>query len=233
MFTAKNLLSTVFAASMTLTSALDAQELHGQVTRNPNDTVTYTIDIDGPPNGTSFVLISPFLLQQPFQLPGFFHQLWIDPTFMIASPAIAIDQNGHGCFGFDIPVQAVPGQAYYFQTLNIDMAGNLAFSQNVLMLAQNMAPIAAPPVSDDSFAMGWESGVGAGTTIWGDPGTTYEITIRDANGNIVATHTATVGANGNTGYQNFALPGLGAGYTYEIWRDEGGGALTQRWTGTF
>lgn len=220
---------TSFAVAASLTLTLNAQSLDGQVERNPDDTVTYTIDIDGPPRGVSAVLIGIHRFTQPFQLPGFFNPLWIDPNPLMISPGgvTHADDGSAPAFPWTIDPAAVFGLNLYFQTVSLDLANNFAFGQNFMAACVEIAPAqesyaASALLNDDSHFQ-----------IWGNPGQTYNVKIRDHHGQIVHDRNVTVGPNGKTNLENFDTSNLQLGWSYEIWKDEGGGSWTQRWTGSF
>ncbi len=134
MFTTLRKLSRIATLALTLTAAASAQSLDGEVVRNPDDTVTYTVHVDGPPGGQTALFLSPFLLPNPLQIPGFFHSLHIDPLYMTSLGGVPLNPFGQGCWTLTVPHVTALNVPIYFQTINVDTQLNLAFSQNWLQL---------------------------------------------------------------------------------------------------
>lgn len=209
------------ACALFLTAALFAvpaagQSLDGQIQRNPDDTVTYTIDIDGPPRGRAFLFVSPLLMPQPIPTP--FGPLFINPYLLIPvhplfnfdlpkqettkrpersprvlTPRISIGNSGQESFQFTVPQSLTEGVPLVFQSLNIDEANTVRLSQDAIALGHNAMGF-QPKNFDYTYAYGTgEQKVRfAGNAT---PGQTIEVRVVDNNGTRVTQQT-TVAADG-------------------------------------
>lgn len=160
-------------------ATLSAQSLDGEVVRNPDDTVTYTIDLDGPPRGVAVLFASPFLLPAPVPLP--IGPLWIDPLALLpVGSAIPIDPLGQAQLQFRLAVPVSLGLPFSFQSLNLDSNHVLMFSHNALALSHNRLSGQNKPFD---YQLGYHSiGQDLRLSLQGDPGTSVEARVTNAAG---------------------------------------------------
>jgi hypothetical protein len=178
--------------SLTLTAALHAQSLDGQVERDPNAGLAiYTFDLAGPPRGAGALFFSPQLLPNPFQLP--LGPLFLDPlTLFPLGPAIPIDPLGHGQLRFQVPLSLTAGLELSFQSINLDQQNIIRLSNNAIGLKHNQTPAAPKPFSY-SFAYD-NNQPQVRAAFRGNPGSTVEIRVVGPNGPR-ASQTTQIGPN--------------------------------------
>ncbi len=98
----------VLFAGLLTASVATAQTLDGDVQRNPDDTVTYTLDLDGPPRGAA-LLFGSIGLGAPWNIPGI-GQLYLDPLSIFGiGPQLQLDASGRGRFQITVPWQSTDG----------------------------------------------------------------------------------------------------------------------------
>ena len=177
----------LLATTLLITGA-QAQDLEAEVVQNPDNTVTYAIDIDGPPGGAAFVFGSPLLLPQPIQIPGVLFPCHIDPLAVLNLGIVPLDPQGKQQLNFNLPAAQLQGIDIKAQCVCVDAANVLAFTPFVAG-AQGVMPF---------FGMGfaWDYAAGAKrfrTTIKGNPGDQIRVTINGGQG---GTGYVIIGANG-------------------------------------
>jgi len=125
-----------------------AQDLEAEVVREPDaDLATYTLDFEGPPSGVAFLFGGLSVTQQPFQLPGILHPLYLDPfgSFPLGG-AVPLGPSGLTDYEFLLPMTELQDVHLHFQCVALDVAGVLAAS-NLASGIQGAAPLAgAPPL---------------------------------------------------------------------------------------
>jgi len=209
-------------------AAASAQTLDGTVVRNPDSTVTYAIDLDGPPLGTAFVLVSPVLAPMPIPTP--YGLCYLDPAATLSLGSAKLDPAGHGRMSLTVPAGATDGYGLWFQSVNVD--------RGIVRLGLNHALLFH--VGDhndlpDSSAVAWGGG-DAHFQCWGQPGERFSIVIRDPAGAVIGQCQVAIGPNGRSQLVRFPLaPGgvIAPGTTYQIWKDVGGGQVVPKWRGRF
>ncbi len=209
------------------TISVQAQSLDAQVVQNPNDTVTYTIDLQGPPQGQGFVLLGA--LVNPLPIPTPFGPLYLDPLGTFVLGAVRLDQFGQGSVTTTVPAQATAGISIYFQGLFMDN-GILRLTNDYVSTVQDIEhnDFGRRP----SFAFAHGNGQ-AHFQAWGQPGQTYIITILGPKG-VVARCSVTIGQNSTSPIRAFGLRDrLRRGYRYVVSEDIGGGQVLPLWRGEF
>ena len=183
------------AATLLFAGATRAQSLDGEVVRNPDDTVTYTIDLDGPPRGQAQLFIGLALAPVPF-LFWPYGQVYLDP-FVIRplTPLLPLDHTGKFQHQITVPPGLTLGDAFTIQSVNVDPIGIIQLSTNAIALGQNVVPVPAQP-APFNYTFAYETG-GADLRMAGsgEPGSTVEVRIINSEG-IRVTETATVGEDG-------------------------------------
>lgn len=131
------------ASTLALAGSTAAQELSGEIVRNPDTTVTYTIDLDGPPNGFTLPLFTlQTSLTPPYQLPGFFNPLYLDLTTALAPlPILPLDPFGQSTIQFTLPSNIFNGVPIYSQYIAIDTNFAFAMTNLTSLLAEETAGI--------------------------------------------------------------------------------------------
>ncbi len=223
------------AALLSLAAPAFAQDLDAEIVRNPNDTVTYTVDLDGPPRGMSFLLTSTYPTFPFVRTP--FGPLFLDPAAAIVVGQTPIDPLGHGRLQFTFPFPLVTGTRFYFQSFNIDAANHLALSGTyVSCLTQDFAFSSNPlPPNFGLVVKGYADSddISARYRLIGQPGTRYRITVTDAQGNQVAQREVQVPATGNVTHLEFdRAAGLQRGHRWRLDEVSRGG-VTERASGSF
>jgi len=190
-------------AALALTATLfagatPAQSLDAEIVRNPDDTVTYVFDIDGPPQGFVQMFLSTAFAQQPFQVFPY-GEIYLDPLGILPlGPLLPLDDQGHCNFQIQVSTEATLDLPLVFQAVNIDAAFNIRLSVNAVALAQAVfaAPVMPAPVIPFNYTFAYTTGGSelrmAGS---GKPGSVVEVRIVDSNGTRV-TKKATIGADG-------------------------------------
>ncbi|MEM7204557.1 MAG: hypothetical protein AAF628_30145 [Planctomycetota bacterium] len=122
-------LRTVFLAALGAVN-LAAQDLNVDVVRDPRaGQAIYTATVQAPPGSRYWLFASAFTLTPPFQLPGFFGVLELDPLFALqVGGAVPVGPTGLGQFSFALPLAESENVELPFQAIVLDPARNLAFS---------------------------------------------------------------------------------------------------------
>jgi hypothetical protein len=210
--------------------SLAAQSIDGQVIRNPDDTVTYAIDVDGPPLAHSVLFVSPFLSSG---LPTPFGPLVLDPTFLLDLGVVPLDANGQGQLVLTTPPNLTNGIPLSFQSCLLTPTG-INLVPQAMNAVQNNAAGAIPGGQGGNDWFAFSNGAnGAKFEVGGNPGAIYIIYIKNAAGVVIGQQQVTVGPNGKSPVVMFPPAGIGPGSTYEVWRDVGAGQVTLRWQGSF
>lgn len=179
--------------------ALDAQDLQAQVMVDPvAGTATYDFHFQGPPNGAAMLWVGPWLSVPP--IPGPLGPLYIHPSFLLpATPLLPLDPSGQRQLQFTIPAALSAGIPFTCQSLNLDPAGTLRFSNNAVSLAQNV--LSGTCLTTYSFTQD-SNGDSFNLIGRGTPGAVVEVELVDDQG-VRHTWTKTIGADGR-----FALDGV-------------------------
>lgn len=120
--------SFLLTAAASLSQALAAQDLTADVVRDPSsNTVTYTIDLDGPPRGLAFPFVS--LLQGPPQFfPGVLGPLLVDPILIVPMGFVPLVNQQQQIGQIQAPIGAANGLPLFFQALVVDQQNQVALS---------------------------------------------------------------------------------------------------------
>ena len=197
MFATKKTFAATIALLAAVTTDLSAQTLDADVVRNPDDTVTYTINLDGPPRGNFMLFVSPFAMVYPIQLPGI-GNIHLDPraTFPVA-PALPLDTNGRGRLSLRVPVGAIHDLPMHFQAVVIDPLRQVRTTD---FLSTWYKDDGRNFVGDSRFNVKSQPGKRLITgTVKGDAGKPVEIQIEGRNG-VMRTLTGRIGVNGELAF---------------------------------
>ncbi len=205
-----------------LAAALPAQTLSGEVVRNNNDTVTYTLDLYGPPNGIGFIYVSPFLSQSPLFLPPY-GNLYLDPLAMVSFGSLPLSPIGTGRLPITVPAPVTNGLVLGFQSLFLDTQFTPRLSRNWTGMLHDELPRDVP----ESMVWSTDGGPGARAQFQGTS-RFHKIVFRDASGAVLGECNLETTLPGNkTPMQALGLTrGLRKGDTYESWESGDG----QQWT---
>lgn len=155
-----NLFAPACAAALAALAALaapaTAQELTAGVVRNPNDTVTYTIDLQGPPRGLGFTLVSLLQSPQPIQIPGIWNALLVDPTLGAPLHTVPFNALGQARDQLVAPLAVANGLPVFSQAVMLDPVGQLAFAD--FGLGVFFAPPPLPMVPNMGIASDYNNG---------------------------------------------------------------------------
>ncbi|MCR9244351.1 MAG: hypothetical protein NXI31_04915 [bacterium] len=118
----------LLTAAASLSQALSAQDLTADVVRDPSSgTVTYTIDLDGPPRGLAFPFVS--LLQgPPVFFPGVIGPLLVDPILIVPMGVVPLVNQQQQIGQIQAPIGAANGLPLFFQALVVDQQNQVALS---------------------------------------------------------------------------------------------------------
>jgi len=189
------------AAAFLSASIAAAQTLDADVVTDPNaGTCTYTIDLWGPPSGTS-LFVASLLQAPPFQLPGIWGEFEIDDTLMVPIGLVPLNPAGQGQAQVNGPAGLANELPLFFQALVIDNQQQLAFPNFAMAVPAAAPPPAGPvgPAAPPAFISGTK--YNGATRIM-----TTTFTLGPAGGNV------TVLVNGGQKAQGFmVLNGAGQG----------------------
>lgn len=206
-------------ATLLATAAAPAQDLDGQVVRDPNaGLATYTFQFDGPPRGCAYLFVSPWLLPSPFQVGGIHNPLFINPILGLPPFGAALDAAGQGGLQFVLPMSVADGLVMQSQALMIEAtpAAQLAFTPfiaNVIATPPGMS-LAADYVRGNINVRFAQGPAGGNVTVW-------------VNGGQKATGRFILGANGQGGTSVPVPGGLESGDRVTILVD---GQPVREWT---
>lgn len=224
-------LLTAAAAAFTLMFAgtAHAQDIGGEVVRNPDDTVTYAIDVNGPPNSLSVLFVSPFQ-GPPIQTP--FGPLYLDPVFLFDLGPVPVGPFGLGQLDFTLPPGVSENLPLHFQCVHLTQQEIVTSNDSLTLLHDDEMGAAgggAGQPCNDWYAAG-RGFFGANFRIGGMPGKTYMVQIIKPNGVVMNHPPVVVGPGGTTPLVNF-MPPIPPGTQFQIWKDVGGGMFVLRWAG--
>ncbi len=227
-----------FSAAAVLATAFSApaQDLDAQVVRTPDDTVTYTVDFDGPPRG-SVLLLTGIVPMDPYVRTPF-GPLFLDPLGTFVVGQAQLDPFGSSYLRFSFPAPLVAGATFWFQSLNIDTANHWQLSPTfTTCLAQDLAVSSSPlPPNFGLVVKGSANSdaIGARFRLVGHAGTRYRIVVSDAQGNEVARREGRVPATGGAMHLEFEQgAGLRRGHRWRIEVVPASGAPSTVAAGTF
>lgn len=217
-------LSTLLRASVLATALsvlLPAQSLSADVVRNPDDTVTYTFAVSGPPRGTGFVFAAASLLPAGLHLPPY-GALHLDPAALLPLGSTALDGAGRGRLDLRLPIEATNGLTLFAQALVLDANLVPRLTSNWSCACYTEAP------SDHPESLVWSSeGGNAASVQFQGAARFHRIVFRDEQGRVLGQCVLQCGANNKT--PRAALPlarSLRPSDTYETWESDDG----QQWT---
>lgn len=213
-------LALTLAAATAFGLQATAQELSAEVVRNPDDTVTYTIDLDGPPNGLAFALFAtPSALLPGYTLPGFFGSFYLDLNAAIAPlPVLATNAQGKLTLDFTLTAGLFNGLPLYSQYLVVDGDFNFAMT-NLSMLYSLDAP-AQPGLQ--SLQLANSSAGSLAGQVAGEAGTQVVIEQRSAQGALKGATQVTLPIQGQANYSLQTGP-IQFGDQTHVLQDVGGG----------
>jgi len=197
-----------------------AQELTAEVVRNPDDTVTYTIDLDGPPAGLALpFFMTSSALTPGYTLPGFLGPFYFNLTTALAPlPPLGLDAQGKLSIDFTLPVNVFNFVPLYSQFLVLDGDFNLAMTNLSMMYG-----------ADDPGAFGIQSLQAANNssgslagTVAGQAGTQVVIEHRAANGALKGATQLAIPSQGVANY-GLQIGPVQFGDQTHVLQDVGGG----------
>jgi hypothetical protein len=217
-----NRFRTLLPCVLTVTAGLSAQTLSADVVRNNNDTVTYTFNIYGPPNGMAFPYLSPYLSISPLPLNPF-GTLYIDPLSMISLGTLPLPGTGFGTLPITVPPPVTNGLFLSMQAVCLDTNLNVRLTQNWGGVLHHELGRDVP----ESLAWSTDGGRAARVQFQGSS-RFHRIIWRDATGAVLGQcnlETTLAGNKTPVGNCGLVRP-LRKGDTYETWESGDG----QQWT---
>lgn len=221
----KPVLNTAFTTFLLAAIAADAraQTLTGCVQRDPQaDLAIYTMDLQGPPNGTAFTLVS-LRLGPPLPVPGVHNALLIDPLLGGPLHVLPLDASGWCRDQLAVPMAIANNLPVAMQAVMVSPLNQLAFTNVAGAVPVRMAP-PAPAAPRVEFNGSFSGPNYVLQILSGPPGANVTVLV---NGGQTATGYLITGANGQ-GQITVPIPGgvqPGTGVTVLV----DGVPVTSRW----
>ena len=217
-----NAIRPILATLLTLATGLSAQTLSSDVVRNPDETVTYTFDFQGPPRGSAYLFVAPFLSPVPLPIAPF-GILHLDPLSMLSIGSVPLDGTGTGRMAVTVPGPVTNGVFIASQALFLDTNFTPRLSLNWCGLLAHDLNLDLPE------SLVWSTNGGMSTRVqFQGSARFHRIVYRDHTGAVLGQCNLETTLPGNkTPKQDCGLVRpLRKGDTYETWESGDG----QQWT---